>query len=189
VGWLPTLAWAGGLVALIASPWLLSRAWRRGDEGRVERASGWLALLASMVMFAIVIGPASGIALALIGLPLPALALVWWHRNRHPVVLPATRRPASNADPARSPLLAGWLRVAARVFIALPLALLAVMSLATQMSYLAHSVTMGIVIALVLAVVLWAVAAWWTFADPKPWRPAAGLVLLALTSGLPLWLR
>jgi hypothetical protein len=184
--WVQGLAWTGALIALVSSPLLLAHASRRGDEGRVACIAGWLALPVSMALFAMVVGPASGIAFVLIGLPLPGLALVWWQRERRPMALQQVRR---SVRPRQAPPRGRWLRAIVRAFVALSLALAAALFCAIQLSYLANSMTAGVVTALALVVLLWAVAAWWVFADPKLWRPAGGLLLLALISGLPLWLK
>ncbi len=177
---------AGALIALCASPLLLAHAWRRGDEGRVTRVGGWLALLVALVLFSAWAGLARGIALGLIALPVPALAMTWIRRNRHVFRQPQPQQ-RRTGDRARQGRTRAW-RMLARVLIALPLSLLAAITCATQVSFLAGSLAGGVAVALGVVVALWALAAFWALADATLWRPAGGLALLALACGVPLWL-
>lgn len=183
--WLPVLTLSGAAILLVATPILLARGWRRGAQGRLPRAAGWLALLLAMALLGLTTGLETGVALALLVLPLPAWALIWWRRTQpdpsRERAAPANRRAKPRATLNPWPMLA-------RTLIAVPVGLLAAVTLATQMSYLAGDVTAGVMIALGVVVVAWASAAMWAFADTRLWRPAVGLLSVALVAGVPLWI-
>lgn len=178
----------GALAALVATPLLL--AWRfDGNDGTVRlRWLGWLALLVSVALFVALAGWPRGVALALLGLPIPALLLAWWRRDRR--LMPMRQRPAQlSPDRDAGATARRWFRGTGRTLVALPLAFVAASLVVIPVSFLAGSLSAGVVLALALAVFLWALAALWVYADRTLWRPAAVLALLALISGLPLWLQ
>lgn len=182
------LLMAGALVTLVASPLLL--AWRSHEGAGIApvRWLGWLALLVSIALFVVLVGWPRGVALALLALPIPALILAWWRRDRR--VVPMRQRSVQTApDRDAAAMIRRWLRGTARTLVALPLAFVAASLVVIPVSYLAGSLSGGVVLALALAVLLWAFAALWAFADRFIWRPATALALLALVSALPLWLQ
>ena len=177
----------GAAATLVAAPLLL--AFAAADRARpVTRVCGWLALLASVVLFGLLAGWPRGLFFALFALALPALVLTWWQRDRR--VVPMRQHPLqAPPSPGTTERLRPWLRGTSRTLVALLLGFLAASLAVIPVSYLAGSLSGGVVLALALAVALWALAALWVFADRTLWRPVAGLALVALVCAVPLWLR
>lgn len=178
---------AAAVASLAAMPLLLAGRFPGKRSTAVGRWCAWLALAVSIALFALLTSWSRAIPLALTGLAVPALLLVWRKRDRK--AMPMRERPAQ-AAPARdrAAALRRCLHAAARILVAVPLAFAAASLAAAPVALLTGNLSGGVVLALAVAVLLWALAALWAFADPLLWRPASALMVLALVSGLSLWL-
>lgn len=188
---MPLAAQILGPMLLLAAPLLLAKAWRQGDAARAARLGGWAALGAALILFAIGFGPMRGPALALTILPFVALPIIALRRDRRVPRRTVPERQADTTAVAGRRLRATartTARTIARTGVALPLAGAAAILAAMQASLLWGSMTGGIVASLALAILFWGAAMLWAMSDPRLWRPAGGLALIALTSGLPLLL-
>jgi hypothetical protein len=165
-----------GALLLIAGVLLLRRAWRGGRAMMSSRIAGWLALAAALFVFAVGFGAALGPAIALTLLPAPALVLVVLRRDRAPPLRATTERQTIAHRKRR------WARAIGRVLLAIPVAGASASLLAVALAGTSPSLTFGIVAALALSMLFWAIGMAWAVIDPRLWRPLLGLSATALAS-------
>ncbi|WP_404710208.1 hypothetical protein [Sphingomonas sp. MMS24-J13] len=151
---------------------LLRRAWADRDRRTDLRLAGWALPTAALLLSAVLAGPVRGIAVALVLLPIGALAVVASGMTRRAV------RAARQAQLAPEPLdgvsraWRGWLKA----LLAGPLGMFAAMGVAfCYASWAPGAVQTRLLIAALLVPGLWGLAMTWTLADQRILRATAVL--------------
>ena len=139
-------------------------------------------MIVALVLLTVALGGGRGIVLGLALLPLPALVLIYRHRDRTPRRAP---REAVAPEPRR------WrgMRAVVRTLVAVPLAAAAATLVTVQIVRPITELTTGIITALIITTSLWTLAMLWAVIDPKLRRTAGGITLAALIAAAPLVLR
>jgi len=167
---------AAALVLLLASlpgTLALRRAWI--DRNRVRshlRLAGWLTLLVTTILAAVLVGPMLGIAVAIASVPIGALCIVAGNATRRATRALRAGQVAPEPLEGRSRAWRGWLKV----LLAGPLGMFAAMGLAfCYAAWAPGAVQTRLLIAALLVPALWGLAMTWTLADQRLIRSGAML--------------